>query len=275
MSTPRISGAERVEAAFARARSEGRAALIIYLVSGFPDLDTSRDCFEAAAAAGADVLEVGIPFSDPMMDGPVIQDAAQRSLDLGYRVDDHLSSAQQLTDEIDAPAIAMTYVTIADTRGFERFGSDLVTAGLAGAILPDLPPDEAGDWLAAARGRDLATVFLASSVSRDERLRRIAEHSRGFVYAAGLLGVTGVKDVAVEPARGLVERIRVHTDRPIAVGIGVKTPEQAATVAGYADGVIVGSAVVEAAGRGDLAGAPDRVADLVSDLRRGIEDRRS
>ena len=269
-----VDGATSVERAFAVAQEEGRAALVIYLASGYPDLETSRACLQAAADAGADVLEIGIPFSDPMMDGPTIQAAVQRSLDLGYRVDDHLGSAAELTADLDVPALVMTYVTIADTRGYDRFAHDLVDAGIAGAILPDLPATEAADWLRPARGDGLATVFLASTVSSDERLDAIAAASSGFVYATGLLGVTGVKDVAVGQASGLVERVRDHADLPVAVGIGVKNREHAATVAAYADGVIVGSAVVAAAGGGDPAGAPDRVAQLVTELRRGVEEGR-
>ncbi|MDX1658930.1 MAG: tryptophan synthase subunit alpha [Nitriliruptorales bacterium] len=268
---PQVTGAERVQRAFTSAREDGRAALVIYLTSGYPDLDTSRDCLIAAAASGADVLEVGIPFSDPMMDGPTIQTAVQRSLDHGYRVDDHLASAQELAAATDVPSVTMTYVTIADTRGYDRFADDLVSSGLAGAILPDLPVPEAEPWVEASRARGLATVFLASTVSTDARLADIGRASSGFVYATGLLGVTGVKDVAVEQASGLVDRVRGHTDLPVAVGIGVKTREHAATVASYADGVIVGSAVVSAAGDGDPSGAPGRVAELVAELRRGVE----
>lgn len=271
MTVERSGGATHVEQAFRRAADEGRAALVIYLTSGYPDLDTSRACLAAAADAGADVLELGIPFSDPMMDGPTIQVAVQHALDRGYRVADHLASASKLTAGINVPVVTMTYVTIADTRGYATFAKDLTGAGIAGAILPDLPATEADDWLAAARPHDLATVFLASTVSTDERLSRIATASRGFVYATGQLGVTGVKDVAVDQAEGLVTRIRTHTDLPVAVGIGVKTREHAATVAAYADGVIVGSAVVAAAGDGQPARAPDRVADLVAELRRGVE----
>lgn len=260
-----------VRAAIGRARDEGRAALIIYLPAGYPDLDTSRACLRAAAEAGADVLEVGIPFSDPMMDGPTIQAACQAALAQGYGVDDDLAMCARLTAETDVPALAMTYVTIPHRRGFAAFAGDLAAAGMAGAILPDLPVPEADEWLVPAREHDLATVFLASSVSSDERLAAIAATSTGFVYAVGLLGVTGVKAVARDASRELVARLRRHTDTPVAVGLGVRTASQAAAVAEFADGVIVGSAVVEAAGDGDGAGAPDRVAAAVADLRSGVE----
>jgi tryptophan synthase alpha chain len=268
--TTAVSGPERIAGAFARARDEGRAALVVYLTACYPDPDTSRACFEAAVEAGADVLEVGLPFSDPMMDGPVIQAANQHVLDAGYKVDRQLSLVADL-DHLDVPKLAMTYVTIADTRGYDRFADACADAGLSGVILPDLPVAEAGPWLDQAARRELATVFLASSVSTDERLDAIGRASSGWVYATGLLGVTGVKNVAGDVTRELVERLRPRTDLPVAVGIGVKDRASAAEVAAYADGVIVGSSVVRAAGDGDPAGAPDRVGALVRELRAGVE----
>jgi tryptophan synthase alpha chain len=263
------TGATRVEEAFATARRQGRAALVVYLTAGYPDVETSKACFEAAVDAGADVLEVGLPFSDPMMDGPVIQRANQHVLDSGLDVAGQLDLVGSL--DVDVPVLAMTYVTIADTHGYDRFADELAAAGCSGAILPDLPAPEAADWLTAARRHGLATVFLAASVSTDERLAQIAAASTGFVYATGLLGVTGVKDVAQDDARALVGRLREHTDTPIAVGIGVKDRASAAAVAAYADGVIVGSSIVREVGEGDAAGAPDRVHALVSELRAGVE----
>jgi tryptophan synthase alpha chain len=266
------AGATRIGDAFARARAEDRAALVVYLTACYPDPATSLACFEAAVEAGADVLEVGLPFSDPMMDGPIIQAANQRVLDAGHDLTAQLELAASLAD-LDVPKLAMTYVTIADTRGWERFAAECAEAGLSGVILPDLPVVEAGPWLAAARARDLATVFLASSVSSAARLDAIAATSTGFLYATGLLGVTGVRGVAQDETRALVTRIRERTDTPVAVGIGVKDRASAAAVAAYADGVIVGSSVVRAAGDGDPAGAPERVAALVRELRAGVDGR--
>lgn len=263
-------GAGRITAAFDAARDDGRAALVIYLPAGYPDLETSEQCLLAAVEAGADVVEVGFPFSDPIMDGPTIQAANQVALDAGYGVADDLELCSRLTARIDVPALVMTYYTIPDARGLESFAEQAVTAGLCGAILPDLPARESEDWLAQARPRGLGTVFLASSVSTDERLHAIAGASTGFLYATGLLGVTGVKSVAQDATAGLVQRLRSMTDTPIAVGVGVKTPDDAAEVATYADGVIVGSAVVQAVGDGDPAGAPDRVRRLVTALRSGV-----
>ncbi len=267
-----MTGARRIGDAIRTANDDGRAALVIYLPAGYPDMDTSQACLEAAVRAGADVLEVGFPFSDPIMDGPTIQQATQHALDAGYAVDDDLAMCARLTAAVEAPALTMTYFTIPDRRGPERFAAQCVAAGLTGAILPDLPADEAGPWRAAAEGAGLATVFLAASTSTEERLAAIGEASTGFVYATGLLGVTGVKDVA-EGTRHLVARCRAHTDVPVCVGVGVKTPAHAADVAAYADGVIVGSAVVQAVGAGDPSGAPARVAELVAALRRGCERR--
>lgn len=264
-----VDGPARVGEAFAAARAEDRAALVIYLPANFPDPETSLACLHAAVEAGADVVEVGFPFSDPMMDGPTIQKANQQVLDAGHTVTDHLALATAFTAEAETPALCMTYVTIADTRGYERFAEECAAAGLAGVILPDLPAHEGADWQAAAAPHDLATVFLASSVSTDDRLDAIADTASGFVYAAGLLGVTGVKNVSQDDTRALVERIRSRTDTPIAVGIGVKTADDARAVAAYADGVIVGSAVVNAVADGAPDGAPERVATVVAELRAG------
>jgi tryptophan synthase alpha chain len=266
---PRTRGTDRIADAFARARAEDRAALVVYLTACYPDPATSRACFEAAVEAGADVLELGLPFSDPMMDGPIIQAANQRVLDAGHDLSAQLELAASLR-HLEVPKLAMTYVTIADTRGWERFAAECAEAGLSGVILPDLPVAEAGPWLAAAHAHELATVFLASSVSTDARLDTIAATSTGFVYATGLLGVTGVRGVAQDETRTLVERVRARTDTPVAVGIGVKDRSSAAEVAAYADGVIVGSSVVRAAGEGDPAEAPARVGALVRELRDGV-----
>jgi len=263
-------GPAAVAAAFGRARAEGRAALVAYLTSGYPDPATSRACLAAAAAGGADVIEVGLPFSDPIMDGPVIQAANQAVLDAGVRLDEQLAIARDGLAGAGVPGVAMTYTTVADTRGWTRFADDCAAAGLDGAILPDLPVPEAGPWRAAAGARDLATVFLAASVSTDARLDDIVAASVGWVYAVGLLGVTGVDAVDDAATRILVDRIRARTSTPVAVGIGVRDAGDAARVAGYADGVIVGSALLRAAADGDPAGAAGRVERLVADLRRGV-----
>ena len=256
-------------AAFAAAAAEDRSALICSLPAGYPDLATAEACLVAAADAGADVLEVGFPFSDPVMDGPVIQAASQEALARGLRVDDDLALCRRLTQRVSVPALVMTYVSIPAARGFDRFARDAAAAGLVGVILPDLPADEAGAWLAAARPAGLDTVFLAAPVSSDERLDALTAASSGFVYATALMGVTG-SAASAAGARRLVERIRERTSLPVAVGIGVATPDQAREVAAYADGVIVGTALVRAVADGPPSEAPARVARLVAQLRAGM-----
>lgn len=263
-------GTGRIAAAFARAAAEDRAALIVYLTAGYPDPATSRACLRAAVEGGADIIEVGLPFSDPIMDGPTIQAANQAVLDAGIGLVEQLTIARDALAGRDVPAVAMTYVTVADTRGYARFAGDCASAGLDGVILPDLPVLESDVWCSAAGDESLATVFLASSVSSPERLDAIASSSVGWIYAIGLLGVTGVKTVDDGPTRELVARLRDRTSTPIAVGIGVRDRETAHAVAGFADGVIVGSAVLRAIADGDVAGAPDRVRELVSDLAAGM-----
>lgn len=270
MSGPGVPGAERIAAAFGRARAEGRAALIAYLTACYPDRATSVACVEAAVAAGADVIEVGLPFSDPILDGPIIQAANQHVLDAGTTVAEELAMVADLA-RLDVPVVVMTYVTVADTRGYARFAAECAAAGVAGVILPDLPVPEAGPWRDAARAAGLATVFLASSVSSDDRLDAIAAGSQGWVYAVGLLGVTGVSGVDDGPTRALVARLRQRTAGPVAVGIGVRDAASAARVATYADGVIVGSAIVRTVGDGPPQGAPERVHRLVAELRAGID----
>jgi tryptophan synthase alpha chain len=268
--TARTRGPAAIAAAFGRARAEDRAALIVYLTAGYPDPETSRRCFAAAVEGGADLIEVGLPFSDPIMDGPVIQAANQVVLDAGIRLEEQLAIARDGLRGADVPVVAMTYVTVADTRGYERFAADCVAAGLDGVILPDLPVPESQGWRDAAATHDLAPVFLAASVSSDDRLDAIAEHSVGWVYAAGLLGVTGVDAVDDGPTRDLVERIRTRTTTPVAVGIGVRDRATAARVAEFADGVIVGSALLRTIAEGPPDSAPDRVRALVAELREGM-----
>jgi tryptophan synthase alpha chain len=263
-------GSDRIAEAFDRASERGRAALIVYLTACYPDRETSIACVEAAVAAGADIVEVGLPFSDPIMDGPVIQAANQHVLDAGVGLGEQLGMVASLS-ALRAPRLVMTYVTVADTRGYARFAAECASAGVAGVILPDLPVTEAEAWRAAAAEHGLATVFLASSVSSDDRLDAIADAASGWVYAAGLLGVTGVDGVDDAPTRALVERLRQRTTTPIAVGIGVRDAADAERVGAYADGVIVGSALLRTVADGAPEGAPERVGRLVRALRQGLE----
>lgn len=263
-------GEQRIARAFANAAANDRAALIVYYTAGFPDLETAKACFRAAVANGADILEIGLPFSDPVMDGPIIQRANQVVLDAGIRISEQLALIASLAD-LPVPKVVMTYVTIADTRGYVAFANECAAAGVDGVILPDLPADEAEQWCAAAQEAGIAPIFLASSVSTDARLDAIADRSGGWVYAAGLLGVTGVNALSGDVTQTLVGRVRERTHLPVAVGIGVKDRDSAAAVAGYADGVIVGSAVIAAAADGNADSAPDRVGALVAELSKGMQ----
>jgi tryptophan synthase alpha chain len=228
---------------FARARGEDRAAVIGYLPGGFPDRQASVDLVRAMVAAGVDVVEVGIPYSDPVMDGPVICRAADVALAAGITTQDVLDVVAAVSGQGTAIMI-MAYWNLIEQYGPARFAAELAGRGGAGVITPDLTVEEAGEWIPACDERGLAHVFLAAPSTSDDRLAVIANASTGFVYAASLMGVTGVRSAVSGEAEKLVTRLRAVTDRPVAVGLGVSTGEQAHEVAGYADGVIVGSAYV-------------------------------
>jgi tryptophan synthase alpha chain len=262
-----------VTKAFAAAAADNRAALVGYLPAGFPDGQTATRAALAMAEAGADVIEVGLPYSDPLMDGPVIADAVYRALKNGTRVKDVLSLVQAIADRGTA-TLVMTYWNPVDQYGVDAFARDLANAGGAGLITPDLTPEEAGPWLAASDKYGLDRVFLVAPSSPTHRLAEISAVCRGFVYAASLMGITGARDAVSSGAGELVARVRGHTSLPVAVGLGVSNRDQAAEVAGFADGVIVGSAFVRR-----LSAAPDAdagvaavralTADLAAGVRRG------
>ncbi len=228
-----------------RTRAEGRAALVGYLPVGYPDVDTSLAAIQAMVEGGVDIVEVGVPYSDPLMDGPVIQHAGQVALAGGTRTRDAFRAVQAAV-EAGAAALVMTYWNPVERYGVSRFAADLSAAGGAGLITPDLIPDEASAWLQAATENDLDRVFLIAPSSTPERLAATVRACRGFVYAASTMGVTGVRAQVGDAARTLVARAREVTDLPVCVGLGVSTGDQAAEVGGFADGVIVGSALVRA-----------------------------
>ncbi|GAB2976714.1 tryptophan synthase subunit alpha [Actinotalea caeni] len=257
-------------AAIDDARAQGRAALVVYLPVGYPDVATSIEAARTAVAAGADVVELGLPYSDPGMDGPVVAAAAQAALDGGVRTADVLHAVEQVA-ATGAATLVMTYYNPVLRYGVETFARDLAAAGGAGLITPDLIPDEAGEWVAAADAHGLDKVFLVAPSSTPERLELTAAASRGFVYAASTMGVTGERATVGERAAELVARTRAAGAERVCVGIGVSTAEHATEVAGYADGVIVGSAAVRALGS---APGPDGLAalgELVGRLRAGVE----
>jgi tryptophan synthase alpha chain len=223
-----------------------RPSLVAYVTCGDPDLETTRDVVLSAIEAGADVIELGVPFSDPVADGPVIQRASQRALQQGTTLADVLKLAAEVRQHAQSTGlIVFSYLNPILRMGLQKFCKVARHAGVDGALLTDLPVEEAGDYLREMRRNELATVFLAAPTSTDERLKRIAEASSGFVYAVSRTGVTGARQHLTDDARKLVRRLRKYTTLPIAVGFGISTSAQFAAVGEFADAVVVGSAIVE------------------------------
>jgi tryptophan synthase alpha chain len=262
---------DRLEGRLAEARGRGRAVLVAYGVAGYPDSATSLAAFRAMAAAGADVLEVGPPYSDPLIDGPVIQRAVQAALQAGSRVDDVFAMVGELTASTAVPVVLLVYYNLIARRGPERFAKELAAAGACGAVVPDLPPEEAGEWLSAAERAAVAPIFLAAPTSTERRLEAAARAGRGFVYAQATLGVTGLRASLAAGLDELVARVRAHTDLAVCAGIGVSNPAQAATVAGFADGVIVGTALVRRLGEDGVEGVRALTSDLAAAIRNARE----
>ncbi|WP_324652847.1 tryptophan synthase subunit alpha [Georgenia sp. H159] len=251
------------------ALAEGRKALVVYLPVGFPTVAGSVEAARTAVDAGADVVELGLPYSDPGMDGEVIQHATTQALAQGTRVTDVLHAVEEVA-RTGAAVLVMTYYNPVLRYGVERFARDLANAGGAGLITPDLVPDEADTWVSAADAHDLDKVFLVAPSSTDARLAMTATASRGFVYAASTMGVTGVRSAVDTHARELVSRTREAGAARVCVGLGVSTGEQAAEVAGYADGVIVGSALVRTLRDPDERASRTALRSLVEDLADGV-----
>jgi tryptophan synthase alpha chain len=256
------SGAVALEATLRAKRAAGRKLLVPYITGG---LTGWQDAIHAAAANGADAIEIGIPFSDPVMDGPVIQQASQRALDDGATPTSIFDAAAEL--DVGIPLVAMTYYNLVFHAGHERFANALVRAGISGAILPDLPLDESGPWCAAADASGIETVMFAAPTAPDERLPRVCARARGFVYAVGLLGVTGERDALAATAMTLARRVKAVTDLPVLIGVGVSNAAQAAQAVQVADGVIQGASVV----RRLMEGGPDLVGEYVAEVRAAID----
>jgi tryptophan synthase alpha chain len=265
--------------AFEKARADGRAALVGYLPAGFPTVDGGIAALRAMVDAGCDVIEVGLPYSDPVMDGPTIQRAAQQALEAGVRIADVLATVEAVA-ATGTPTLVMTYWNPIERYGVERFATDLAGVGGAGLITPDITPDARTDWTAAADAHDLDKVYLVAPSSTDERIAMTVKACRGFVYATAVMGVTGARTTTSDLAGPLVERTKaalwsLHSDLPVAVGLGVSTGDQAAEVAAFADGVIVGSAFVRTLldhaddASGGLAALSTLTADLADGVRRG------
>lgn len=256
----------RLGSIFDVCHAEGRAALIGYLPTGYPDVATSIDAM-VAMSTDCDIIEVGVPYSDPGMDGPVIATATEAALHAGVRVADTLRAVEAIS-AAGGNAVVMTYWNPVLHYGVEAFARDLAAAGGLGMITPDLIPDEADAWLAAAEHHDLDRIFLVAPSSTPERLARTVQASRGFVYAASTMGVTGARDAVSSAAPELVRRVKAISDIPVGVGLGVRSREQAAEIAHYADGVIVGSALVSA-----LTDGVPAVQTLTGELAGGVRDK--
>ena len=256
--------------AFATARAEGRAALVGYLPAGYPSVQGAIDALVAMVEGGCDVIEIGLPYSDPVMDGPIVQQAVDAALRGGVRIADVMRTVEAVA-ATGTPTLVMTYWNPVEHHGVDRFAAELAAAGGVGVITPDLTPEEAGPWLEATRTHGIDTVFVVAPSSSDARLKVVASVTTGFVYAASLMGVTGTRTELSSQAGTLVPRVRAVTDAPVAVGIGVSTAAQAAEVAGYADGVIVGSAFVRRMlDAASPAAGVAAVGELASDLADGV-----
>ncbi len=268
-----VATGSAIDRAFATARAEGRAALVGYLPAGFPSVPGAIDAVRAMVEAGVDVVEVGLPYSDPLMDGPQVQAAVESALAGGVRIADVFATVAAAA-EAGAAALVMTYWNPVEAYGVDRFAAALAEAGGAGAITPDLIPDEAGPWLDATAAHGLDPVFLVAPSSTEARIASTVAVTRGFLYAASTMGVTGTRTAVDTVARQLVERVRPHTGLPVAVGLGISDGDQAAEVAAFADGVIVGSALVRC-----LLEAPDprsgvaAVGRLAGELAEGVRRR--
>lgn len=254
----------KVAAAIDAARAAGRGAFVGYLPIGYPDLQTSIDAAVVLAENGVDVLELGPPYSDPVMDGPVIQEATNAALEAGFTMRDTFTAVREITRRVDIPVLVMTYWNPVLQYGIDRFADDLAAAGGAGLITPDITPESAGDWIAASTRTNLDRVFLAAPTSTDGRLDLIVSSSTGFVYTVSTMGITGERAELDAAARTLVERLRRHGAEHACVGIGISTAQHIAGVLEYADGAIVGTALVRALRDGGLDGLAATARDLAS-----------
>nr|WP_090274908.1 tryptophan synthase subunit alpha [Mycolicibacterium komanii] len=257
----------RLAPMFETCRSEARSALIGYLPTGFPDVPTSISAMTKLVESGCDLVEVGVAYSDPGMDGPTIAAATEVALRGGVRVRDSLAAVEAISNA-GGKAVVMTYWNLVLRWGIEAFARDLAAAGGLGMITPDLIPDEADEWLAASEAHDLDRIFLVAPSSTPERLTMTVKASRGFVYAASTMGVTGARDAVSTAAPELVRRVKAVSDIPVGVGLGVRSGDQAAEIGAYADGVIVGSALVSA-----LQNGVDAVGTLTAELADGVRRR--
>lgn len=254
----------RVAAAIDAAKAQGRGAFVGYLPLGYPDLRTSIEAAVTLALNGADILELGPPYSDPVMDGTIIQEATQAALAGGFRLRDIFPAVAEITSRVDVPVLVMTYWNPVFQYGVDRYADELAAAGGAGLITPDITPDSAAEWIAASERTGLDRVFLAAPTSTDARLELVARASTGFVYTVSTMGITGERAELDAAARTLVGRLRAHGVERACVGIGISTAEQVGGVLDYADGAIVGTALVRALRDGGLSALAQTARELAA-----------
>ena len=252
---------------FTRARAENRAALIVYITAGDPSMEETVKLGVALHGAGADLVELGIPYSDPLADGPIIQAAGQRALAAGATVAGVLDAARRIREQVPLPLLIMTCYNPVLQFGPERFAREAAAAGVSAVLVSDLPPEEAGEWVATAAAQGVETVFLVAPTTEPERLSLACDLCTGFVYVVSRAGTTGVRESLPPELPALLQRLRGLTDRPLAVGFGISTPEHVAQVAALAEGAIVGSAVVRVIGE---KGAGSEMVEAVTELVKGL-----
>lgn len=260
----------RIDDRFARLRASSEKALITFATAGDPNLETTYQLVLEMERAGADIVELGVPFSDPIADGPTIQASSMRALESGTNVPKVLELVRSIRKESELPLVLMTYYNLAEHYGLSKFANDAAEAGVDGVILSDLIPEEAGEWKRLADEAGISTIFLLAPTSTDERIRKVAQIGTGFIYCVSRTGVTGTKDGMAQGVRELVNRIRAVTDKPVAVGFGISKPEHVREVCECADGAVVGSVLVnliaEKAGTPELIG---EIGTMVSALKAG------
>jgi tryptophan synthase alpha chain len=241
-----VAGAERIARAFARAKAEDRLAVVIYLTVGYPDRAATPALLRAALDGGADVIELGVPFSDPLADGATVQRANEVALRNGVTLADCLAAGRELVAATDAPVLPMGYTNTFEQYGYARFATEGAAAGLAGVIVPDLPAEESGPFDAELARTGMARIDLFAPTTPDDRLARLARRSRGFVYCVSLTGVTGARRALGADVQAFVKRVRAQTALPIALGFGISEPSHVAALRGVVDGVVIGSAAIDA-----------------------------
>lgn len=255
-----------VESTLRHRADQKQGSLIGYFPAGYPSVDRSVDALVAMANSGCNVLEIGVPYSDPVMDGPVIQRATEAALAAGFRLKNLFDVIQGVRSQTDVPILVMSYWNPIIRFGLEQFAQNLKQSGAQGMITPDLIPDEAADWLEVSNDLNLERVFLAAPSSSEERVARVVDSSKGFVYAVSTMGITGERAKLDELARSVVGRVRSAGSIPTCVGVGVSTAEQVREVNTYADGAIVGTAIIKAFEDDGIKGLVEKVSDLAKGL---------